>query len=136
MKKTFLICLVGASLWALQDQGLYDFSKDIHYTSVNRGDLIEEIFAPKEAIEAVQRGENLPLQTTLTLVEYKGSKARLNRTIFMRKTNSGWVFEEFNAQNQRSANDTNRCLNCHRSLKGEDIVFTLDEMKAFSLQGK
>ncbi|WP_276951667.1 MULTISPECIES: cytochrome P460 family protein [Helicobacter] len=53
--------------------------------------------------------------------------------IITQKVNKDWVFESFNPDETRpESENTQRCYHCHRdSIVGEDIVFTLDKIKAY-----
>lgn len=64
---------------------------------------------------------------------FNGKKGALNRYIAMQKIGKAWKFSAYNADGSPNrADNPTRCLNCHReSVQGEDIVFTLDKLKAF-----
>jgi hypothetical protein len=43
----------------------------VHYTTVHRGGIREEMFVSREAIEAVKKGLPIPSGTVITLVDYR-----------------------------------------------------------------
>ncbi|TLD81167.1 hypothetical protein LS70_008555 [Helicobacter sp. MIT 11-5569] len=115
------------------------YKNSIHYTSVMRGSIIEDMFIDKDVINALQQGKNLPNGTLIVMEEYhnqSGQRGQINRYITMQKVNNDWEFEAFNADKSRNyTENTQRCYDCHKnSISGEDIVFTLDKIKAFKLK--
>lgn len=60
-----------------------DYAKGIHYATVNRGNIREELFASQAAIEAVKKGKPIPNGTVVTLVDYRDGK--LFRYVVMEK---------------------------------------------------
>lgn len=117
------------------------YAEGVHYATVNRGNIREEIFAPREAIEAARNGQPFPDGTVITMEDYRGGA--LYRYIVMEKRagwgnaypadrrNGDWEYREFRAD--RTANrseDGARCMGCHISQAGNDFVFTSDRMRA------
>jgi hypothetical protein len=117
-----------------------NYADGVHYTTVHRGDIREEMFVDREAIEAVKQGRPLPSGTVITLVDYRNGE--LFRYVVMEKRtgwgaeyppdlrNGEWEYQAFNAD--RSVNRTEnleRCFSCHKSQAANDFVFTLDAMK-------
>ena len=63
------------------------FENGVRYATVERGNIREEIFTSRKAIEAARRGDPLPSGTVITLVDYRDGK--LFRYVVMEKR-SGW----------------------------------------------
>lgn len=112
----------------------------VHYATVNRGNIREELFTSREAVNAVKNGEDIPDGTVITLVDYRDGK--LFRYVVMEKQtgwgaeyppekrNGEWEYQAFNADKTVNANETlDRCFSCHKSQAANDFVFTLDRMK-------
>lgn len=117
------------------------FADGVLYATVERGNLKEEIFTSRAAIDAVKGSREIPSGTVITLVDYRDGK--LFRYVVMEKrTGWGadyppekrtgeWEFQAFNAD--RSVNrseNLDRCFACHRPQAARDFVFTRDRMKS------
>ncbi|MFC3228561.1 cytochrome P460 family protein [Marinibaculum pumilum] len=130
---------------AFADNSLVGFPEDhaegLHYGTVERGNITEELYTDREAIEAAKRGEPFPSGTVITLVDYRGGD--LHRYVVMEKrdgwgalspagTGAGdWLFREFAADGTPNpAEDGTRCMSCHRPQARQDFVFTVDRMKS------
>ena len=50
-----------------------DHAEGVHYATVNRGNIREEIFTSRTAIDAVKNGQPIPSGTVITLVDYRRS---------------------------------------------------------------
>ena len=118
-----------------------NFADGVHYTTVNRGGIREEIFVNRDALEAAKNGDPLPSGTVITLVDYRGGQ--VFRYVVMEKRtgwgseyppevrNGEWEFQAFNADKTvNGAENLERCFACHKSQAANDYVFTLDAMKA------
>ena len=116
------------------------FENGVRYATVERGNIREEIFTSREAIEAAKRGEPLPSGTVITLVDYRDGK--LFRYVVMEKRsgwgaqypdskrNGEWEYQAFNADKSVNRSDNlDRCFSCHKSQVVNDFVWTLDRMK-------
>jgi hypothetical protein len=110
----------------------------VHYATVKRGNITEELFTSRTAIDAVKKGQPIPSGTVITMEDYRDGK--LFRYIVMEKRtgwgaeyppdkrNGEWEFQAFN--DDKSVNHSenlDRCFACH---KGQGFVFTLDRMKS------
>jgi hypothetical protein len=117
------------------------FESGVRYATVARGNIKEDIFTGRDAIEAAKRGEPLPSGTVITLVDYRDGK--LFRYVVMEKRsgwgaqypeskrNGEWEYQAFNADKSVNSNENlDRCFSCHKSQAANDFVFTLDRMKA------
>jgi hypothetical protein len=67
-----------------------NFVQGVQYATVNRGNIRQEIFTSREAIEAVKNGQPIPSGTVITLVDYRDGK--LFRYVVMEKR-TGWGAE-------------------------------------------
>jgi hypothetical protein len=118
-----------------------NYADGVHYTTVRRGGIREEMFANREAIEAVKKGLPIPSGTVITLVDYRDGE--IHRYVVMEKRtgwgteyppetrNGEWEFQAFNADKSvNSEENLERCFSCHKAQSANDFVFTLDEMKS------
>lgn len=117
-----------------------NFESGVRYATVERGNIKEDIFTSREAVEAVKRGRPLPSGTVITLVDHRDGK--LFRYVVMEKRsgwgaqypeskrNGEWEYQAFNADKTVNRNENlGRCFSCHKSEAANDFVFTLDRMK-------
>jgi len=124
-----------------------------------RGNIVEEIFTSRAAIDAVKRGQPIPSGTVITLVEYKAKlddqgnplkdasgrliKGEISRYVVMEKRtgwgaeyppekrNGEWEYQAFKADKSvNDKEDLNRCFSCHKAKEQQDFVFTFDQMKS------
>lgn len=123
-----------------------NYDKGVNYTTVNRGNVREELYTSKDAIEAVQSGKPIPSGTVITLEIYSDEK--LSEIFVMEKRtgwgdqipegtprNGDWQYEEFNADRSLDyEEDIGRCFTCHANQERDDFMNTLDEMKDFDLE--
>jgi len=118
-----------------------NFAEGVHYATVERGNLKEEIFTGRAAIEAVKNGRSIPSGTVITLVDYRDGK--LFRYVVMEKRtgwgadyppekrNGEWEFQAFDADKSVNQNENlARCFSCHKEQARQDFVFTFDRMKS------
>jgi len=108
---------------------------------VERGNLREEIYTSRAAIDAVKKGQPIPNGTVITLVDYRDGK--LFHYVVMQKRagwgaqyppekrNREWEYQALNADKSVNDNeDVNRCFSCHKSKAQQDFVWALDQMKS------
>lgn len=139
--------LAGASAFALPaDAGRElvafpeNYAEGVHYATVPRGAIRQELFTGRAAIDAVKKGQPIPSGTVITLVDYRDGK--LFRYVVMEKRagwgaeyppdlrNGEWEFQAFNADKSANLNDdVSRCFSCHKGQAAQDYVFTLGRMK-------
>jgi hypothetical protein len=118
-----------------------NFAEGVLYATVTRGNLKEEIFTDRAAIDAVKNGQPIPSGTVITLVDYRDGK--LFRYVVMEKRtgwgaeyppekrNGEWEFQAFNADKSVNLNENlDRCFSCHKPREQQDFVLTLDQMKS------
>ncbi|MBJ6135206.1 cytochrome P460 family protein [Ochrobactrum sp. Q0168] len=128
--------------WAANDRVQFpeNYKDGVHYATVNRGGIREEIFANLEAITAAEAGQPMPNGTVIMMEDYRGGQ--LHRYVVMEKQAGwgsahpeniragDWEFREFAPD--RSPNMTEngqRCMSCHQSQVDQDFIFTIDQMK-------
>jgi hypothetical protein len=117
------------------------YAEGVHYATVNRGNIREELFTNRAAIDAVKSGQPLPSGTVITMEDYRDAK--LFRYVVMEKRagwgadyphekrNGEWEFQSFNPDKTVNRNETlDRCFACHKGQGKENFVFTLDRMKS------
>ncbi|MFC5357981.1 cytochrome P460 family protein [Azospirillum himalayense] len=117
------------------------YDKGVHYATVERGGIREELFTSREAIEAARSGRPLPSGTVITMEDHRDGK--LFRYVVMEKRagwgtrhppelrNGEWEFQAFHPDQTVNRNETvTRCMTCHKSREHQDFLFTLDRMKA------
>ncbi|MDQ6423414.1 cytochrome P460 family protein [Paenibacillus sp. LHD-117] len=121
-----------------------NYTDGVIYTTVNRGNAHEKLYASPETIEAVQNGEPIPQGTVLTLEIYRDEV--LSDIFVMEKRldwgdqpaeeqNGDWRFQAYNAdQSLNTQRDVASCISCHASQERDDFVYTFDEMKTFQLE--
>ena len=142
----FLLFHASAALTQGNDRVEFpqDYQRGIHYTTVERGGIREELFANREAIMAAKQGIPLPSGSVITMEDYRDG--RLFRYIVMEKRsgwgerypetlrNGDWEFQSF--QPDRTVNrheSVSRCMSCHKAQSTHDFLFTLDQMKSVKL---
>lgn len=120
------------------------YKSGIRYAIVGRGNILEEIYANREAIGAAKKGQPLPSNTVITMEDCRDG--RLFRYVIMEKRegwggryaqdirNGDWECQSFRPD--RAINRTEnvaRCMGCHKPQDRSDHVFTLDRMRDASL---
>ncbi|TDL88802.1 hypothetical protein E2R55_16675 [Vibrio vulnificus] len=121
-----------------------NYDKGVNYTTVNRGNVREELYTSREAIEAVQDGQPIPDGTIITLEIYRDED--LDEIFVMEKRagwadgnpsemrNGDWLYQEFNGDKSVDyKEEIGRCFTCHANQERDDFVNTMDEMKSFDL---
>ena len=116
------------------------YAQGVHYATVKRGNITEELFASRTAIEVAKIGQPLPSGTVITMEDHRDGK--LFRYVVMEKrTGWGsdyppdkrtgeWEFQAFNADKSiNRAENLDRCFACHKGQAMQDFVFTLNQMK-------
>jgi hypothetical protein len=118
-----------------------NFAEGVHYATMSRGSIKEELFTSRAAIDAVKRGEPIPSGTAITLVDYRDG--RLFRYVVMEKRtgwgadyptekrNGEWEFQAFNADKSVNVHENlDRCFSCHKSQANQDFVYTIDRIRS------
>jgi Cytochrome P460 len=123
-----------------------NYDKGVNYTTVNRGNVREELYTSREAIEAVQNDQPIPDGTVITLEIYRDEE--LDEIFVMEKRagwgdqtpqgtprNGDWQYQEFNGDRSLDyEEDIGRCFSCHANQERDDFMNTLDEMKSYDLE--
>jgi hypothetical protein len=116
------------------------FERDVHYGTVKRGNITEELYANPETIEAITAGRPIPSGAVLILVDSRDGK--LFRYVVMEKrTGWGqgrsegnqtgeWEFQWFTPEKTVKADENlARCQGCHNSQAKNDFVWSFDRLK-------
>ena len=117
-----------------------DFAAGVQYATVNRGNIEQNLFTSRAAIDAARAGRPFPDGTVITLVDTRDGK--LFRYVVMEKRagwgadypagkrNGEWEFQAFNADRSiNRAENLDRCFGCHKGQAQSDFVFTRERMK-------
>jgi hypothetical protein len=138
-----------------------NYAKGVLYATVDRADnkQYRELYAPKDAIDAVKAGKPIPSGTVITMVNYKAklnaagepekdANGRFIKTdeiagiAVMEKRagwgaeysddirNGEWEYQAFKAD--KTVNDKanlKNCFVCHKPYDKQDFVFSYDKMK-------
>lgn len=142
-----LALLVAASAMAISTRADRDlvrfpdaFDRGVHYATVPRGGIRQELYTSRAAIEAARAGVPFPSGTVITLVDYRDDKV-FRYVVMEKRTGWGteyppdrrageWEFQAFNADRSvNAAENVARCFACHQSRREQDFVFTTDRMK-------
>ena len=122
-----------------------DFEKGIVFATYDRGDIHENIYVnSREAIEAVQNGEELPNGTVITLEGYKDGE--IEHYLVMEKRtgwgskyspeerNGDWEYQHFTPDREVAEDNIGRCFSCHANRERDDFMNSMDQMKEFDLE--
>ncbi len=117
-----------------------NYAEGVHYATVERGNITQELFTSREAIEAAKSGEPFPSGTVITLVDYR--RGGIHRYVVMEKREGwgelsppdiragDWLFREFAPDGSPNLDeDGTRCMSCHQSQAAQDFVFTVEQMR-------
>ncbi|WP_246165095.1 cytochrome P460 family protein [Pigmentiphaga aceris] len=112
-----------------------DLSKQVHYTTVKRGEVTEHISTTREAIEAMQNKQPIPNGTQFVLADYRNGN--IHRYFVMEKgqgwgddfdertRTDDWQFQWFWPDQQINLKEnTTRCMSCHRAQRERGYLFT------------
>lgn len=118
-----------------------NFEHGVHYETVNRGNIREELYTSRAAVEAAKAGKPMPSGTVITLVDYRDGA--LFRYVVMEKRtgwgadyapekrNGEWEYQAFKADKSVNlAENLDRCFSCHKSQDKADFVWSLDRMRS------
>jgi cytochrome P460 len=117
------------------------YTVGVLYATVDRGNITEEMFTSRAAIDAVKNGQPIPSGTVITLVDYRDG-ALCRYVVMEKRTGWGaeyppekrhgeWEYQAFNADKSvNDKEDLNRCFSCHKTKEQQDFVFTFDQMKS------
>lgn len=135
---------IAMAAWASDVSSPVQFPKNykqgVHYATVERGNVREEIYTSREAIEAARKNQPLPDGTVILMEDYRDGK--LLRYIAMEKKpghgatqpadvrTGDWAFQSFGPDRRvdRSENLA-RCMACHQPQARNDFVFTHGRMQ-------
>jgi len=120
-----------------------NFDQLVHYATVRRGNVTEDILTTPEAIQAIKKGQPIPSGTYFVLVDYRDAK--LYRYFVMekgaawgadydeRRRTGDWQFQWFWPDKTINANEnTSRCQSCHQGQVNSDFLYTSYRIPAFN----
>ncbi len=120
-----------------------DLQELVHYTTVRRGNVMEQIMTTPAAMEAVRNGQPIPAGTHFVLVDHRDGE--LYRYFVMEKgtgfgadydamrRTADWQFQWFWPDKSiNMSENTARCQSCHRSQQSSDYLFTAYRIPRFS----
>lgn len=111
------------------------YAEGVHYATVTRGGITEQLFVAPEAIAAAKAGDPFPEGTVITMEDHRAGA--LHRVLVMEKRAEwqnaseagGWLFREFDASGAPNLSEEGLgCQSCHASQAEADYVFTRDRM--------
>lgn len=119
-----------------------DLSKQVHYTTVKRGNVTEHISTTREALEAIQKKQPIPDGTQFVLADFR--EGAIFRYFVMqkgagwgadfdeRRRTGDWQFQWFQPDRQINLKEnTARCMACHQSQKDQNYLFTAPRIAEF-----
>jgi len=117
------------------------YKQGIHYATVKRGNIREELFTSPEAVAAARNNQPLPPGTVIMMEDYRNDQ--LHRYIAMVKIdgygksqpedirNGDWAFQSFTPIGSiNSSESVGRCMACHKKQANSDYVFTYARIQA------
>jgi hypothetical protein len=127
-----------------------NLEEGIVFATYDRGDIHENIYVnSREAIEAVQSGEELPSGTVITLEGFRDGE--LEHYLVMEKRNGWgsqyspeertgeWEFQAFTPdrvvmEDGIGGEALGRCYSCHANQERDQYMNSMDQMKEFNLE--
>lgn len=126
-----------------------DLEKGIVFATYDRGDIHENIYInSREAIEAVQNGEELPSGTVITLEGFRDGELE-HYLVMEKRTGWGsqyspedrtgeWEFQAFTPKREVMEDGIGgraigRCYTCHANQERDQYMNSMDQMKEFDL---
>jgi Cytochrome P460 len=126
-----------------------NLEKGIVFATYDRGDIHENIYVnSREAIEAVQNGDELPSGTVITLEGFKDGELE-HYLVMEKRTGWGsqyapeertgeWEFQAFTPDREVMEDgiggpNIGRCYTCHANQEREQFMNSFDQMKEFDL---
>ena len=140
-----IVALIGWQVRAETNRVKFPENLDqfVHYTTVRRGDVTENIMTTPEAMAAIRKSQPVPAGTHFVLADYRDGK--LYRYFVMekgegfgsdydeRRRTDDWQFQWFWPDKSVNMNEnTARCQSCHRSQAGSDYLYTAYRIPRFS----
>jgi hypothetical protein len=133
---------------------LVEFPKNLEegivFATYDRGDIHENIYVnSREAIEAVQSGEELPSGTVITLEGFRDGELE-HYLVMEKRTGWGsqyspeertgeWEFQAFTPDREVMEDGIGgkalgRCYSCHANQERDQYMNSMDQMKEFNLE--
>jgi len=114
----------------------------VHYTTVNRGGITEHMLTSKEALDAIEQGQEMPNGTQVILADYRDNE--IYRYFVMQKganwgddyptyrQTADWQFQWYWPDGSiNMSENTERCQSCHQSRENANYMFTFSDLKAY-----
>lgn len=137
---------LGLAQPALSEPNRVEFPADLEalelYTTVTRGNTFENVYASRDALDAIQQGEAPPYGTQIVLEIFRDEE--LWRYFIMQNgegwgddyteaTRTGdWQFQWYWPDGSINAEEnTERCRACHQSREGREFMFTFNDARGF-----
>lgn len=119
-----------------------DLGKQVHYTTVKRGNVTEHISTTREALEAIQKKQPIPDGTHFVLADYRDGAifryfvmekgAGWGSDFDARRRTGDWQFQWFLPNRQINPKEnTARCMACHQPQKDQNYLFTAPRIAEF-----
>jgi hypothetical protein len=140
----FAVSLVGWQVHAESNRVQFpNLDELVHYTTITRGNVTENIMTSPEAMEAVKSGKPIPSGTHFVLVDHRDGE--LYRYFVMQKgegfgadyeesrRTADWQFQWFwPDKSVNMSENTARCQSCHRGQEASDYLYTADRIPGFN----
>jgi Cytochrome P460 len=138
-----LILLAGSPASAENNRVQFPANLDqlVHYTTVTRGNVTENILTTRAAIDAVKSGRPIPGGTHFVLADYRDGA--VFRYFVMQKGDGwgaeyeasrrtgDWQFQAFKPDRTVNLSETTaRCRSCHQSRPDNEFLYTFDQIRA------
>ena len=110
-----------------------DIEKLVHYTTVERGQTIEHMLTTREALDAIQSGQPLPVGTHVVLQDFQSGK--LYRYLVVQRM--GTKADDYQLQwfwpdgTIKADENTAQCYSCHQSRQDRQFMFTFSDALSF-----
>ena len=132
-------------------QGTRNSNTCIQYATVRRPDALRKLCVNLEAIQAAQRGQTLPIGTTIRMAVYDPTGQHpLGPTSLRSKSSEGWHYTEMvgggdacrdakscvSTITTTTTHDNPTCIACHSAVKDQDYLFSLPQLLAYAKTGQ
>ena len=116
-----------------------NYEQGVHYNTINRGNVREEMFTNADAVAAAKQGQPLPSGTVIVNEWYENGELT-HYFIMEKRTGWGtevsesarageWEFQDFLPNGApKPGEDGSACKSCHRSQSNHDFVWTYERM--------
>lgn len=139
-----LAIALAQSAWAEPNRVAFPDNLDEleHYTTVTRGEVTEFIYTSRAALDAIQAGQPVPMDTQIILQDWRDGEVY---RLFVMQNGAGWGDEYDEATRTadwqfqwywpdgsiNTEENTERCRACHQSREGREYMFTYNDARGF-----